>query len=120
VEANSLGAVIDGGQVPAWAPKARADAIARNTAGVAAMEAGANDDAARAFAEALAGLAPGDDDLAPALAANLGLARAREGDAYRAIAALIRAVDGHPDARAWLVRCLEVLGRAQEAEFFRR
>ena len=88
-------------------PRLDHDALdALNEAGGAAFARGDYAAAAAAFTEAVRGLGPEHDDLAPLLWENLGLAFVLDGRPADAIGPLLRALDGDPGSREQSARLL--------------
>jgi tetratricopeptide (TPR) repeat protein len=90
------------------------------TRGNTAFEAGDFVTAADAYAEAIVHLEPKDDDLAPDVYENLGLALWKLGRYEAAARAFLRALDGNPLARqqslAILISCFFRSGRNLDGE----
>lgn len=108
---------------PAASPAdARAHAVARSEEARRAFVAGRFEDAVRTLESAVAALGPAEDDLAPPLHENLGLAYLNLGRPRPAVRAFLRALDGRADSREqslrFLVRCLAQEGRVVEAARF--
>ncbi len=93
--------------------------IEGNTRGGAAFLDGRLEEAARAYEEAVAALGPGDDDLAPVVYENLGLARMNLGRSLSAARAFLRALDGRAASRKqslrYLTGALVAAGRLRHA-----
>lgn len=97
----------------------RAHVLARSAAGAIAFDAGDLEEAHAAWAEAVRTLTAADDDLAPAIYENLGLAAMNLARYAPAIRAFYRALDGDPTSRRqsaiYLPICLARAGHPLDA-----
>lgn len=84
----------------------REAAQAANVEGAAAYARGDMETAARAWETAVKVLGPDEDDVAPALYENLGLAQYSRGRHRAAAHAFLRALDGNPASREQSLRFL--------------